>query len=115
MWTLTERGRGITEGDVDALWEEMRAAYRRLRLERQQASGEEDGELPGGERAGDDADAGSDFWKDELLSRVKALTPAAFERLCQRLLREAGVEQVRVIGGAGDQGSTASAASGSGC
>jgi restriction system protein len=83
----------------------MRAAYRELRLERQQSGVEEDdGDLPGGEQAGDEADAGSDLWKDELLSRIKALTPAAFERLCQRLLREAGVEQVRVLGGAGDQG-----------
>jgi restriction system protein len=56
------------------------------------------------EQAGDDADTASDAWKDELLSRVKALTPAGFERLCQRLLREAGVEQVQVLGGAGDQG-----------
>lgn len=104
VWTLTERGRGITEGDADALWEEMRAAYRKLRQERQQAGGEEDGDLPGGEQAGDDGNPESDTWRDELLVRVKALTPDAFERLCQRLLREAGVEQVRVLGGAGDQG-----------
>lgn len=104
VWTLTERGREITEGDIDALWEEMRAAYRELRQQRQQAGGEEDGDLPGGEQAGDDADTVSDAWKDELLSRVKTLTPGGFERLCQRLLREAGVEQVQVLGGAGDQG-----------
>jgi restriction system protein len=103
VWTLTERGRGIGEGDADALWEEMRAAYRKLRMQRLRAGDEEEGDLPGGEEAGDD-DATSDSWKDELLSRIKALTPAAFERLCQRLLREAHVEQVRVLGGAGDQG-----------
>ena len=103
VWTLTERGRGISEDDVDALWEEMRAAYRKLRLERR-ASDEEEGDLPGGEDAGDDAEASSDAWKDELLGRIKKLSAAGFERLCQRLLREAGVEQVRVLGGAGDPG-----------
>jgi restriction system protein len=102
VWTVTERGRGIKGDDVDALWEEMRAAYRKLRLERQQAGDEDEGDLPGGEQAGDDL--GTDGWKDELLTHVKALTPAGFERLCQRVLREAGVEQVRVLGGAGDQG-----------
>jgi restriction system protein len=104
VWTLTEQGRAITEDDIDALWEQMRAAYRKLRQERRQAGGEEDGDLPGGEHAGDDTDAVSDAWKDELLGRVKALTPGGFERLCQRLLREAGVQQVQVLGGAGDQG-----------
>jgi restriction system protein len=102
VWTVTDRGRSIKEDDVDALWEETRAAYRKLRLERQEAGDEDESDLPGGEQAGDDA--GTDGWKDELLTHVKALTPAAFERLCQRVLREAGVEQVRVVGGAGDQG-----------
>lgn len=32
---LSERGRAIAEADIDALWEEMRAAYRTLRQERQ--------------------------------------------------------------------------------
>jgi restriction system protein len=46
----------------------------------------------------------ADTWKDELLARLRELPPASFERLCQRLLREAGVEQVQLLGGAGDQG-----------
>lgn len=100
VWTLTERGRSIVESDVDTLWEEMRAAYRQLRRERKQA---DDGS-PDEDDTGGEGDPASDSWRDELLGFVKALTPAAFERLCQRLLREAGVEQVRVLGGAGDQG-----------
>jgi restriction system protein len=101
VWTLTERGRGVREDQTDALWDEMRAAFRDLRAERDQTL---DDDLPGGDLAGEDSGVESDAWKDELLRRIKALSPAAFERLCQRLLREAGVEQVRVLGGAGDQG-----------
>jgi restriction system protein len=112
VWTLTERGRGVAEDQIDALWDEMRAAYRELRLERRQTVDED---LPGGEQAGDESDVESDAWKDQLLTRLKGLSPAAFERLCQRLLREVGVEQVQVLGGAGTKESTASVGSASGC
>lgn len=103
VWTLTDRGRSLTEKDADALWDEMLVAYRVLRAERGQAGGE-DGSLPGGEQVDDEPEAQADSWRDELLRRVRTLTPSGFERLCQRLLREAGVEQVQVLGGAGDQG-----------
>ncbi len=39
-----------------------------------------------------------------MLAILKALHPSAFERLCQRLLREAGFVQVRVTGRSGDGG-----------
>ena len=104
VWALTDRGRSLTEEDTDALWQEVRTAYRPLRDERRRAEVEVDGGLTDGEQldAGDESEA--DAWKDELLQLVKALTPSGFERFCQRLLREAGVEQVQVLGGGGDQG-----------
>lgn len=40
----------------------------------------------------------------ELLSILKSLSPIGFERLCQRLLREAGFEQVIVTGKTNDGG-----------
>jgi len=43
-------------------------------------------------------------WEDDLLEVVKAMAPAAFERLCQRLLRESGFTQVEVMGRSGDGG-----------
>lgn len=45
----------------------------------------------------------SDF-KKELLIILKQLPPSGFERICQRLLREAGFEQVVVTGKTGDGG-----------
>lgn len=43
-------------------------------------------------------------WQDELLEVLKKLAPSEFERLCQRILREAGFIQVKVTGRSGDGG-----------
>ncbi len=43
-------------------------------------------------------------WREELLGRLRALAPDAFERLCQRLLRESGFVEVKVTGRSGDGG-----------
>ena len=43
-------------------------------------------------------------WEDELLEVLKSMPAAAFERLCQRLLRESGFTQVEVTGKSGDGG-----------
>lgn len=43
-------------------------------------------------------------WSDRLLVELKAMPPAGFERLCQRLLRESGFVQVVVTGKSGDGG-----------
>jgi restriction system protein len=53
---------------------------------------------------GEEAETAEAYWKDELLDVVRALTPAAFERLAQRLLREAGFLKVEVTGRSGDGG-----------
>lgn len=50
------------------------------------------------------ADAGHATWEDELLEVVRQIEPAAFERLCQRVLRESGFIQVVVTGRSGDGG-----------
>jgi restriction system protein len=46
----------------------------------------------------------SSNWREELIARIQSLPAAGFERLCQRLLREAGFEQVTVTGRSGDGG-----------
>lgn len=43
-------------------------------------------------------------WKEQLSTLLLGLQPDAFERLCQRLLRESGFTQVRVTGRPGDDG-----------
>lgn len=46
----------------------------------------------------------SENWKIEALSVLQSMPPQAFERLCQRLLREAGFTEVTVTGKSGDGG-----------
>lgn len=43
-------------------------------------------------------------WQEELLSVISNISPSAFERLIQRVLREAGFIQVEVTGQSGDGG-----------
>lgn len=43
-------------------------------------------------------------WKTDLLNTLIELDPSAFERLCQRILRESGFEEVKVTGRSGDGG-----------
>lgn len=46
----------------------------------------------------------SEEWKEKLLNTLYNITPSAFERLAQRLLRESGFFQVEVTGKSGDGG-----------
>lgn len=43
-------------------------------------------------------------WQDKLLSVLQAMDPIAFERLCQRILRESGFIEVEVTKSTGDGG-----------
>ena len=43
-------------------------------------------------------------WREKLLAELLNLPPDAFERLCQRLLRESGFVEVKVTGRSGDGG-----------
>jgi restriction system protein len=43
-------------------------------------------------------------YRVELLAALKSLPPAGFERVCQRLLRESGFQQVTITGRTGDGG-----------
>ncbi len=49
-------------------------------------------------------DSDDSSWKEELLNTILNITPDAFERLAQRLLRESGFTQVEVTGKIGDGG-----------
>ncbi|MBN2470172.1 MAG: restriction endonuclease [Anaerolineae bacterium] len=46
----------------------------------------------------------ADSWRDELMAILLEMDPPAFERLFQRILREAGFIQVQVTGRSGDGG-----------
>jgi len=91
VWALTEFGRSAEEAELverDRAWRKELAARR--------AQGEPGEDVDEGERSVD--------WKSDLLHRLQELPPDTFERLAQRLLREAGFTKVTVTGRTGDGG-----------
>jgi restriction system protein len=99
VWTLTPQGAGMTEDEVAAGPREVRGQYAERRAAR-----------PKSEPAPTTSDlVAAEFeeaegWKDQLLAQLLQLDPAAFERLCQRLLRESDFSKVEVTGRSGDGG-----------
>ena len=94
IWTITAIGRRIqTDKKVREL----------IRLERAKQNKERQSRAAGAEAENDDAPEEQD-WKEALLSIVRRMEPDAFERLCQRVLRESGFAKVEVTGRSGDGG-----------
>lgn len=91
VWALTPEGQKTAKIDARRLVREIR---RKQRERRKEAGRETQG-------VEDSADLA---WQDELLSILHEIDPAAFERLCQRLLRESGFIEVEVTGRSGDGG-----------
>ena len=97
VWAITEDGRRIGSADeVLELSRRQRKEYRSgLRDARAQA-------VDTDEQA-EEATVG-DSWQAALLEVLRRIEPSAFERLCQRLLREHGFTRVEVTGRSGDGG-----------
>ena len=98
VWLLTDEGRQAVEWKETALRSFVAKAARARTEERKQSTQEFD-QLPKGDPDEEEID-----WRDHLLSVLRAMDPAAFERLCQRLLRESGFVKVEVTGRSGDGG-----------
>ena len=98
-WRLTSEGVDMGEETV----ERRLAEY--LRDRRQEKLGRATNRQGAvAARAVPDDETGNGSWSDELLARLLKMSPAAFERLAQELLRSSGFEAVKVIGGSGDGG-----------
>ena len=94
VWTITEVGRGIqTDQEVREL----------VRLELAKRNKERNSGSPGVEDENGDGGDEQD-WEETLLKIVRRIEPPAFERLCQRILRESGFAKVEVTGRSGDGG-----------
>ncbi len=99
VWVLTEMGQTSVNKSNAELKQIVNAAYKASLAAKKAAE----------ESEGDGTELGSapesiTSWNDQLLGCVQAIEPAAFERLCQRLLRESGFTRVEVTGKSGDGG-----------
>lgn len=103
VWSLTEKGSSTTIADKDAL-----KIFREVQKQFKGKTTTSDDNLP---QAIEDTIAPTDNnlatsrdHRLELLDVIRSLPPAGFEKLCQRLLRESGFQQVEVTGRSGDGG-----------
>ena len=112
VWSLTAEGRMM----LDARPEELIRIVRRANAERRKGKLVAAGENVDGRPEADilsmeieaqdaeESELRALDWREQLLNALLKLSPAAFERLCQRLLREAGFIKVEVTGKSGDGG-----------
>jgi restriction system protein len=99
VWSLTEAGRNVDQVDPREIVRHVQSLtrgrpsdgkVRETSDDRQDAVAEAEDEVAG--------------WRDQLREILLTIEPAAFERLCQRLLRESGFIEVEVTGRSGDGG-----------
>ncbi len=92
VWALTERGHTLTREQVETPDKPVPPPKTK------------EPKPPIGPTNNDDPDEDPDHWRTDLLEKLLRMTPDAFERLAQRLLREAGFRNVEVLGRSGDGG-----------
>ena len=93
VWTLTEKGlkSELDDRDVYDMFKNVRETFKRNQDVKQvNVEDEETIEVYS--------------HRKELLNLLQSLPPEGFERICQRLLRESGFQQVKVTGKTGDGG-----------
>lgn len=100
VWSLTERGRSTKLSQEQA--REIFLKWVRIFQEQRKAKAQAAEQIP--EIVAEGTGATPDDYRSELIELLLTLPPAGFERLCQRLLREAGFTQVIVTGSSGDGG-----------
>jgi restriction system protein len=106
VWSLSDKGREIESLSFDESLSIFRQIHSEFQNERESAE-----EVSQQEEAVEETIAPNDTavsedssYRKRLLEVLLALPPSGFERLCQRLLRESGFEQVIVTGRSGDGG-----------
>jgi restriction system protein len=100
VWSLTEKGTQTDLATFDA-YEVFQLVQKGLRAEKKK---EKELDEPFIDDRDESAAAETTDYKSELLALIKSLPPNGFERLCQRVLRESGFQEVVVTGRTGDGG-----------
>jgi len=99
VWTVTEAGQSAKQEDIAPLHQQFVNSYSKKKGKKKGgAKSDVASELDQVE-----AEAEAD-WKDALLETLLEMSPTAFERLAQRLLRESGFSSAVVTGRTGDGG-----------
>ena len=89
VWALTSIGQNTKKVDKDEVNRTVKALDLINKTEISPAEAEEDS---------------PESWQEKLVEELQKMDPSAFERLCQRILRESGFVEVEVTGKSGDGG-----------
>ena len=100
VWSLTEQGRGTTL----SLDQAREIFLKQVRFYQEQRRQKKQTPEPVAEQVAEGTGATPEDFRGELIDLLLKLPPSGFERLSQRLLREAGFIQVVVTGSSGDGG-----------
>ena len=103
VWSLTDTGRETQRVNSKEVLDSYRQ-YLRQKRARKQTKTEEDPLAEEIENSAEDLADETASWREDLLDTLRNIPPDAFERLCQRLLRESGFIEVEVTGKSGDGG-----------
>jgi restriction system protein len=100
VWTLTEAGRGAKLDHAAArnLFQQVQKSFRENATEAEPVPVPDEAAPP------DDGAPGAEAFREQLGMTLQSLSPEGFERLCQRILREVGFEEVVITGRSGDGG-----------
>lgn len=100
VWSLTERGRSTTL----SAGESREIFLKWVRIFQEQRRAKANTKEPVAEQVAEGTGATPNDYRNDVIELLLNLPPAGFERLSQRLLREAGFIQVVVTGSSGDEG-----------
>lgn len=98
VWALTESGLKTPSVNQETVKRKVVAEDKQQRLKDKIKSND----IP--DDAGVDEELQKYSWQEQLIEELQKISPAAFERLCQRLLRELGFQNVEVTGRSNDGG-----------
>ena len=104
VWSITEYGRELAAEADTAEAEVQGRILKHIRSYRRSLAARRAEKAAVGDSSDSAEDDPETDWTDDLLGALKEMAPDAFERLCQRLLRESGFTRVEVTGRTGDGG-----------
>lgn len=94
IWTITDKGAALSEDDCKSIPADARKISAKNKKKKKANAPE----------TASEEEVEDTSWREDLISTILKQSPAQFERLAQRMLREAGFTKVEVTGKTGDGG-----------
>ena len=99
VWALTEDGLKLKAVDKEVVKRKVDAEDRQERINKEILKPtDQNDELE------DNEEIQKFSWQEQIIEELQSISPSSFERLCQRLLRELGFQNVEVTGQTNDGG-----------